>query len=80
MAAVRRCYEVQLQRDPDASGRVAVGFTIGPSGRVTQAEVKGAVSSELRDCLVGVMKRWVFPVPEGGGEVKVSYPFVFQSH
>jgi hypothetical protein len=27
-------------------------------------------------CIAGVMRRLVFPAPDGGGLVKVTYPFV----
>jgi TonB family protein len=74
---VRHCSDQGLVRDPDLEGRVAVQFTIGPTGRVPVAVVK---ESSLGDphvgtCIAKAVKRWSFPEPAGGGNVVVTYPF-----
>lgn len=74
---VRYCYNEGLQKDPKLAGRLSVEFVIGPSGSVTSAKVE---SSELKDakvadCVAKAIRTWKFPAPNGGGQVKVSYPF-----
>jgi len=75
---VRYCYNQGLVRDPNLNGRVAVQFTIGPTGAVPVAVVQ---SSSIKDqnvanCVAKAVKRWKFPKPQGGGNVVVTYPFV----
>lgn len=80
LSEVRYCYEQRLLTRPDLQGRVAVRFVIGSSGAVM---VAGVLSSTLEDaraskCIVEAVQRWSFPVPDGGGIVSVTYPFVLQ--
>ncbi len=75
---VRHCYNQGLVKDPNLKGRVAVQFTIGPTGKVPVAVV---AQSSLKDknvanCVAKAVKRWKFPKPQGGGNVVVTYPFV----
>lgn len=80
MGQVRFCYEQGLQGDPALGGRVAIGFTIGSSGQVKTAGVESTtVNSKLvEDCIVMRLRSWKFPLPEGGVDVKVSFPFVLR--
>ncbi|MBL7543644.1 MAG: AgmX/PglI C-terminal domain-containing protein [Bdellovibrionaceae bacterium] len=74
---VRFCYEQGLQSDAKLSGRVAIDFTIGGNGLVKAAGIENTTlnSKMVEDCLVMRLKTWKFPLPEGGVDVKVSYPF-----
>jgi len=77
-AAVRYCYQVEVQRQPNLRGRVEIAWRINLQGRVTTARV---ASSSLRNprvegCIVRQVRRWRFPEPDGG-EVRVQYPFIF---
>ncbi|MEN9528567.1 MAG: hypothetical protein RI932_440 [Pseudomonadota bacterium] len=77
---IKACYERQLQAKRGMAGRVKTKFVISPAGRVTSANI---VSSELGDrptenCIANEIRRWKFPLPRGGGEVNVSYPFDFR--
>lgn len=79
LAKIKACYERRLQAKRGLAGRVMTRFTITPEGRVSTA---GIQNSDLGDgptesCITGEIRRWKFPLPRGGGEVKVSYPFVF---
>ncbi|MFT3710509.1 MAG: AgmX/PglI C-terminal domain-containing protein [Archangium sp.] len=78
---VRACYELARKRDARAAGKVAVTFQIGPDGAVFSAEVSDdSVRDErLGACVVDVVKHWQFPRPEGGGNVKVTFPWIFTS-
>lgn len=71
------CYEKGLQAQPDIGGRVSVSFVIGPSGRVTKANVaQSSVGSRtVENCIVSRMKSWQFPQPVGRVHVDVLYPF-----
>jgi hypothetical protein len=80
MAEFRYCYEQGLAARPDLQGRVSTRFVISPSGTVPLA---GIASSDLgseavSQCVLGVLRRLMFPAPSGGGTVDVTYPFVFQ--
>jgi hypothetical protein len=80
LGQVRFCYEQALQGDPSLAGRVAVGFTIGGNGQVKTASVENTTlnSRLVEDCILLRLKTWKFPLPEGGLDVKVSYPFVLR--
>ena len=49
-SAIRRCFRVALRVNPDAAGQVAVDFTVGTAGTVTDARVTAA-SSEMSSCV-----------------------------
>ncbi len=80
LGQVRFCYEQGLQSDAKLSGRVAVDFVIGGNGLVKTAGVESTTlnSKMIEDCLVMRLKTWKFPLPDGGVDVKVSYPFVLR--
>jgi TonB family protein len=75
---VRHCYNQGLVRDPNLTGRVAVQFTIGPTGSVPASIVAQSSLDDttVSNCVAKAVKRWKFPKPEGGGNVVVTYPFV----
>ncbi|MCB9715925.1 MAG: TonB family protein [Myxococcales bacterium] len=76
---VRHCYNQGLSRNPNLSGRVAVMFTIGPSGLVPTAAVSENTigDSNVANCVAKAVKRWKFPKPASGGSAMVTYPFSF---
>ena len=80
LGQVRFCYEQGLQGDPNLSGRVAVDFTIGGNGAVKLANVGNSSlnAKSIEDCIVARLKSWKFPLPMGGVDVQVSYPFVLR--
>jgi hypothetical protein len=80
LGQVRFCYEQALQTDPNLSGRVAVAFAIGGNGVVKMANIDNSTmnSKAVEDCIVMRLKTWQFPLPQGGVDVKVSYPFVLR--
>jgi hypothetical protein len=80
LGQVRFCYEQGLQSDPSLNGRVSIDFTIGGNGLVKAADVGSTTlnAKAVEDCLVLRLKTWKFPLPEGGVDVKVSYPFVLR--
>ncbi len=77
MGQVRFCYEQGLQGNPSLNGRVAIDFTISGTGQVSAASVANTTlnSKVIEECIVMRLKTWKFPLPQGGVNVKVSYPF-----
>jgi hypothetical protein len=78
-AQIRTCYEQQLTSNPNLAGKLVSAWTIDPAGAVTEAHTQ---ESTLRDravetCVAAKIKTWRFPIPKGGGEVFVTYPFIF---
>jgi TonB family protein len=78
---VKFCYEQELARNQELGGRIAVNFTIAPTGQVAAAVVQSTTMGNVRveSCLVGAVRRWEFPKPAGGGLVIATYPFNFMS-
>ena len=77
-AAIRYCYEVEVQRQPNLRGRVAINWRINLQGSVTSARVAESTlgNARVEGCMVRQIRRWRFPEPDGG-EVVVTYPFIF---
>jgi hypothetical protein len=80
LGQIRFCYEQGLQGDPALAGRVAVKFVIGGNGAVKTALVDSTTlnSKLVEDCILLRLRTWKFPLPAGGSDVKVSYPFVLR--
>lgn len=76
---IRFCYESELPKSPDLSGKVTVAWTIGASGAVEMAEIaeSGLSNANVESCIVQKVRRWTFPEPKGGGEVAITFPWVF---
>ena len=75
---LRICYESALRRAPRLAGRIAVKFTIDPTGAVSVASDGG---SDLHDdgvvsCVVRGFASLTFP-PFNSGVVTVIYPLAF---
>lgn len=81
LARFKYCYEKQLNANPNLSGKIAIYFTIAPTGSVADASVRETSMNDVNveECAVKVMRTLKFPQPKGGGIVVVTYPFVFQS-
>lgn len=71
----RRC-----TRDGEAL-RLVTRFVVSPVGKVQQASLLRTNLPEpaLEACMLDVVRAFVFPVPEGDGIVRVTYPFVFEA-
>ena len=81
IGAIRYCYERQLTANPNLYGKIKVEFVISPQGRVVTQNVKSTTMKNkmVEGCILRKIKRWNFPLPKGGSEVAVSYPFYFKS-
>ena len=76
---VRRCYDKQLSRDPNAKGRVAIALEIDRKGKVSATSVQESTMKEpaVGECIAKAAKAWKFPRPKSG-TVSVVYPFVLE--
>jgi hypothetical protein len=79
-AAVRYCYENQLQRQPSLRGRIEIAWRINREGRVTTSRVARSTMGNpgVEGCIVRQVRNWHFDQPDGG-EVDVVFPFIFGS-
>lgn len=75
------CYERQLSANPELFGKVAVRFTIGPTGAVEQQLIGDTTlkNATVEGCILNRVAAWKFPTPQGGTRVLVTYPFLFKS-
>ena len=79
-AAIRRCYERELNANPNLRGKVSVTIIINEQGRIQMADISEDTVGDaaVRKCILGVVNRWRFPKPDGG-PASVTVPFVFSS-
>lgn len=78
---IKFCYEQELQKNPTLGGKVAVAWTIDPSGAVSEANVSESSigNANVESCIVQRIRRWKFPEPAGGGIVNVTFPWIFKA-
>jgi TonB family protein len=76
---VKYCYESELAKKAELSGRISVQFTIAATGQVIASVLQSSTMGNLKveNCVTQAVRRWEFPKPLGGGIVIVSYPFNF---
>jgi len=79
MNQIRYCYQRELTKNPQLSGKITVKFVIAKDGSVSKAETKQTTmnNSAVEDCINQRFMKFQFPEPKGGGIVIVSYPFIF---
>jgi hypothetical protein len=77
-AALRYCYESEVQRQRSLKGKVMIQWRVDRAGAVPSARVTSSTlnNSTVEGCIVRQVKKWRFPKPDGG-EVSVIYPFIF---
>jgi pSer/pThr/pTyr-binding forkhead associated (FHA) protein len=78
-AQIRTCYETQLTSKPNLAGKLVSAWTIDQSGAVTEAHTQESTLHDhaVENCVAQKIRTWRFPIPKGGGEVFVTYPFIF---
>ena len=81
LGQIRYCYERQLSSNPDLYGKVLVKFVIGADGSLGSQKVDNSTlkSDMVEGCILRRMAAWKFPLPKGGTQVRVSYPFLFKA-
>jgi TonB family protein len=75
---IKFCYEQELTKRPNLSGRIMVQFAIAGTGQVISSVLQSSTigNAQVENCAVQAVRRWSFPQPQGGGLVMVTYPFV----
>lgn len=78
---VKACYEKELAKDPNLSGKVIVTFTIDATGLVEDAQVSQSTlnNASAESCIANRVRRWKFPEPKGGGVCVINFPWVFKA-
>ncbi|MCK5687969.1 AgmX/PglI C-terminal domain-containing protein, partial [Myxococcota bacterium] len=78
---VKYCYEKELPRNPNLSGKITTKFVIGGTGSVKSATIASTTmnDSAVEQCIIRVIKRLKFPPCPTGGVVDVTYPWIFKS-
>lgn len=79
---LKACFDEALKHDPSLAGRVVVEFEIGAEeerGVVKQGTVVDSETASpfFEACVLQRVAGAEMPLPEGGGVVKVRYPFTF---
>jgi TonB family protein len=67
LAGIKRCHSKVLKVDPKAQGKVTIRFTVGPTGRVTKATVKG-FDPTVDSCIRSLASKWRFSAPKDDGK------------
>ena len=77
--SIRMSYERFLKRSPDLAGKITVRFTIDAAGNVSNVEIveNTTGNKEIEDDIIRKVGMWKFEAI-GEGEVRVTYPFIFQ--
>jgi outer membrane biosynthesis protein TonB len=77
-AALRYCYETEVQRQRGLRGKVVIQWRVDRAGAVPTARVASSTlhNAGVEGCIVRQVRKWHFPKPDGG-EVAVMYPFIF---
>lgn len=82
LGQINQCHLQGLAINPNAAGRITVRLVIGGStGSVILSRVATSTYpiQNVGDCIANVMRRWQFPLSEGGALVAVNYVFSLQS-
>jgi hypothetical protein len=77
-AAIVKCVNEQKQKDPGASGKLVMRWTIQPSGKTTaiSCQTPEFRSTHVARCISGLIKGWSFPRHQKQGE-PIDFPFTF---
>jgi len=78
-SSFRYCYQKELQKNPTLYGKVSIKFMIAPDGAVSSSSIHVSTLRNwaVEECVARTMKRLLFPPVKGGGQVVVTYPFIF---
>ncbi len=76
---LRACYEKELGKNKGLSGQITASWIITAQGSVSKTKIKESTmkNKDVEKCIVNAIGYWRFPMPKGGGEVLVEFPFEF---
>lgn len=77
---IKVCYDQELANDGSLAGKIVPQFVIAGDGHVSSVKaIQDTMGSEsVRTCLLTILQGLTFPPPRGGGNVLVTYPYVFR--
>jgi pSer/pThr/pTyr-binding forkhead associated (FHA) protein len=77
---IQYCYEKNLLRNNKLKGKLIMEWTIVSTGKVSLVKTRfnSMRSVKVARCVSKNIKKWLFPLPRGGGIVEVEYPFLFE--
>ncbi|MEL7306154.1 MAG: AgmX/PglI C-terminal domain-containing protein [Myxococcota bacterium] len=75
----QRCYQNQLERDPNFGGQALFEFLIGAQGAVKEVKLlRSPGDDNFELCLLGIARKLKFPEPYKGVPVTLRHPVRFQ--
>lgn len=77
---LKRCYENYLRKNPLATGKLVVEFTLNPSGKVSSSRIKDSSffkDESFKNCIQDVFTR-IKAKPFNGEAILVIYPIEFE--
>jgi len=77
---LKRCYENYLRKNPMATGKLVVEFTLNNSGRVSSSRIKDSSffkDETFKNCVQDVFTR-IKTSPFSGDAILVTYPIEFE--
>lgn len=79
LSSVQSCYERELKLAPSIRGKLVIGFTITPKGRVSQVAINSDTmhNENVSECVQHQVRSWNMPF-HPAQDTPVSFPFVFQ--
>jgi hypothetical protein len=78
-SALQQCFIQVARKNPNAGGKLTLRILIDLSGRATAKVVTDQTGdSRLAECIIGKLKGWTFPKPEGK-PAEFTVPFVFRA-
>lgn len=59
-SAIQACYQRELRHNPSLRGKIAIRFTIAPSGKVKDAKIVSSTihNKRVEQCIVNRIRRW----------------------
>ncbi len=78
-AAIKYCYEKELQRQPTLSGKIEVFWIIRPNGSVERTKIASSTvaSRDVEGCIERQVRNWQFPRSDADTIVQ-TFPFFFK--
>ena len=76
--SIQYCYEKELARNPELSGKVIISWRVGLTGKVMKAWIGSSSlkNGNVESCITRAVKFWRFDKPDGG-ICEIKFPFVF---
>lgn len=77
---LKKCYENYLRKNPMATGKLVVEFTLQNSGKVSSSKIKDSSffkDESFKNCVQDVFKR-IKTSPFDGDSILVTYPIEFE--